>query len=245
MAALVAVAALTFSVIANASAVQAIVSNDVPPTSASGSPPANKATAAQLCDAASSQSLLPLRMAAPSPAAEALWQRGTALYDQKDFRGALAVYSQAAGLGHPRAMAVLGNMYRDGQGVPQDPYQAVKWYTQAAALGNRGAQYSLGSMYEEGEGLPRSFTRAAQLYKASARQGMLEAQLALGLSYEFGNGVPRNRRSAIYWLNQAAEQGDAGAQLYVDWLRRSYTPRCRDEAELKQYIAKRLSEYVH
>jgi TPR repeat protein len=205
-------AVLTFTIISNASAGQALVANNVPPIAALGGSPADKETAAQLRNAGP-PSLLPARMAASSPAAEALWQRGTPLYDRKDFSGALAVYSQAAGLGHPRAMAVLGNMYRDGQGVPRDPYQAVKWYTRAAALGNRGAQYSLGRMYEEGEGLPRSVTMATQLYKASARQGMPKAQLALGLSYEFGNGVSRNRRSALYWLDQAAKQGDVAAQL--------------------------------
>jgi hypothetical protein len=130
--------------------------------------------------------------------------KGTALYERNDFKGAFAVYSQAAGLGHPRAMAVLGNMYREGESVPKDPRQAVKWYTQAATRGNRGAQYLLGSMYEEGEGVPRNVANAAQLYEASARQGMPEAQFALGLSYEFAEGVPRNRRTAIYWLDQVA-----------------------------------------
>jgi TPR repeat protein len=184
-------------------------------------------------------------MAAPSPAAEALWQKGVTFYDRKDFRNALAVFSQAASLGHPRAMAVLGNMYHEGEGVPKDPRQAAKWYTEAAMRGNRGAQYSLGGMYEEGEGLPKNVAKAAQLYEASARQGMPEAQFALGLSYEFGEGVPRNRRTAIYWLDQVAKQGDGRAKWYADWLSRPDTPQFRDEAELGRYTANKVQQRMN
>jgi hypothetical protein len=187
----------------------------------------------------------PVRMTAPSPAAEALWQKGTAIYERKDYRGAFAVYSQAANLGHPRAMAVLGNMYHEGEGVPKDLAQAVKWYTEAAMRGNRGAQYSLGGMYEEGEGVAKNLPKAAQLYEASARQGMPEAQFALGLSYEFGEGVPRNRRMAIFWLDQVAKQGDGRAKWYADWLSRPDTPQFRDEAELGQYTAGKVRQRVY
>jgi TPR repeat protein len=181
-------------------------------------------------------------MTTPSPSAEALWQKGTALYDRKDYRNALAIYQQAAGLGHPRAMAVIGNMYHEGQGIPKDLGQALKWYTEAATRGNRGAQYSLGGMYEDAEGVPKNVSKAAQLYEASARQGMPEAQFALGLSYEFGEGVSRNRRTAIFWLDQAGKQGDGRAKWYADWLSRSDTPRFRDEAELGRYTESKMQQ---
>jgi TPR repeat protein len=211
----------------------------------SGTPPVNNVFAANNIRAPTSLAALPVRMTTPSPAAEALWQKGTAFYDRKDFRDAFAVYSQAAGLGHPRAMAVLGNMYREGEGVTKNPGQAVKWYTEAATRGNRGAQFSLGSMYEEGEGMPKNVAKAAQLYEASARQGMPEAQFALGLSYEFGEGVPRNRRTAIFWLDQVAKQGDGRAKWYADWLSRPDTPQFRDEAELGQYAAGKVQQRMN
>jgi TPR repeat protein len=210
-----------------------------------GAPPVNNMVAvngASTVGAAAPLPALPTRMAAPSPAAEALFQRGTTFYERKDYRGALAVYSQAADLGHPRAMAVLGNMYHDGQGVSKNLGLALKWYTEAAMRGNRGAQYSLAGMYEEGEGVAKNVPKAAQLYEASARQGMPEAQFALGLSYEFGEGVPRNRRTAIFWLDQAARQGDGRAKWNADWLSRSDTPQFRDEAQLAQYTNAKVSQ---
>jgi TPR repeat protein len=210
-----------------------------------GAPPVNNMVAvngANTVGAAAPLPALPTRMATPSPAAEALFQRGTTFYERKDYRGALAVYSQAANLGHPRAMAVLGNMYYDGQGVSKNLGLALKWYTEAAMRGNRGAQYSLAGMYEEGEGVAKNVPKAAQLYEASARQGMPEAQFALGLSYEFGEGVPRNRRTAIFWLDQAARQGDGRAKWNADWLSRSDTPQFRDEAQLAQYTNAKVSQ---
>jgi TPR repeat protein len=210
-----------------------------------GTPPVNNVVAANNVRSPAPLPALAARMATPSPAAEALWKRGNAFYDRRDFRDAFAVYSQAAGFGHPRAMAVLGNMYREGEGVTKDPGQAVKWYTEAATRGNRGAQFSLGSMYEEGEGMPKNVAKAAQLYEASARQGMPEAQFALGLSYEFGEGVPRNRRTAIFWLVQVAKQGDGRAKWYADWLSRPDTPQFRDEAELGQYTASKVRQRVY
>lgn len=183
---------------------------------------------------------LPTHVAAQS--AEALWQRGSNYYERNDFRDAMAAYRQAAKLGHPRAMAVIGNMYREGEGVPKDPVEAAKWYAQAAQLGNRGAQFSLGSMYEEGEGVPKDVARAAKLYEASARQGMPEAQFALGLSYEFGEGVPRNRRTAIFWLDQVAKQGDGRAKWFADWLSRPDTPQFRNETELGRYVDGKVNQ---
>jgi TPR repeat protein len=41
-------------------------------------------------------------------------------------------------------------MYYDGQGVPQDFFQAASWFRQAADQGDADAQYSLLRMYDEG-----------------------------------------------------------------------------------------------
>lgn len=43
-------------------------------------------------------------------------------------------------------------MYRNGEGVPQDYKQAVKWFTKSAEQGLDMAQSNLGQMYRNGEG---------------------------------------------------------------------------------------------
>jgi len=44
-------------------------------------------------------------------------------------------------------------MYDNGQGVPQDYAEAVKWYRLAADQGNANAQSNLGFMYGKGLGV--------------------------------------------------------------------------------------------
>ena len=46
-------------------------------------------------------------------------------------------------------------MYRNGEGVPQDYAQAVKWYRKAAEQGYANAQFNLGLMYTKVEGVPQ------------------------------------------------------------------------------------------
>jgi TPR repeat protein len=168
--------------------------------------------------------------------AERAWQQGSMLYDHQDYRHALTAYQEAAGLGDPRAMTVLGKMYREGQGVAVDKKQAAQWYERAAAGGSRGARFALGDMLESGEGIPRNVARAAQLYEQSARQGFPEAQFALGISYEFGQGVPRSRSTAIQWLDKAAAQGDGRAHWYSSWLQASATPQFDNPDRLRDYV---------
>ena len=52
-------------------------------------------------------------------------------------------------------------MYENGQGVPQNYAEALKWHQLAAEQGNAGAQYNLGLMYSSGQqGVPQDFLRA-------------------------------------------------------------------------------------
>ena len=52
--------------------------------------------------------------------------------------------------GHVDAQYSLGVMYENGEGVPENDAEAVKWWRFAAEQGNVGAQYNLGYMYENG-----------------------------------------------------------------------------------------------
>ena len=44
-------------------------------------------------------------------------------------------------------------MYFNGEGVPQDDAEAVRWYRLAAAQGFAEAQFTLGLMYRDGRGV--------------------------------------------------------------------------------------------
>ena len=62
--------------------------------------------------------------------------------------------------GDPSAQYILGAMYADGRGVPQDDAQAVAWFGSAADQGHVAAQSNLGVMYFNGKGVPRDYVEA-------------------------------------------------------------------------------------
>ena len=101
----------------------------------------------------------------------------------------------------------------NGNGVPQNYAEAVRWYRLAADQGDAAAQYNLGYMYDTGEGVPQNYAEAVRWYRLAADQGLATAQHTLGVSYRTGEGVPQNYAEAARWVRLAAEQGHAGAQL--------------------------------
>ena len=103
-------------------------------------------------------------------------------------------------------------MYDNGQGVPQNYAEAVKWYRLAADQGDAGAQYNLGVMYDQGRGVPQNYAEAVKWYRLAADQGDAIAQYNLGVMYDKGQGVPQNYAEAVKWYRLAADQGYAGAQ---------------------------------
>ena len=62
-------------------------------------------------------------------------------------------------------------MYANGQGVPQDYAEAVKWYRLAADQGDAYAQNNLGVMYDQGQGVPQDYVLAHMWFNLSAAQG--------------------------------------------------------------------------
>jgi TPR repeat protein len=51
-------------------------------------------------------------------------------------------------------------MYFNGQGVPQDYAEAMKWYRLAADQGAAPAQKNLGLFYANGHGVPQDYVYA-------------------------------------------------------------------------------------
>ena len=66
-------------------------------------------------------------------------------------------------------------MYRNGQGVPQDYEEAVKWYRLAADQGYASAHNNLGTMYEYGEGVLQDNVMAHMWYNIASANGHSKA----------------------------------------------------------------------
>ncbi len=65
----------------------------------------------------------------------------------------------------------LGVMYANGQGVPQDYAEAVRWYRKAADWGVPSAQNNLGAMYANGRGVTQDSVEAHMWFNLAGEQG--------------------------------------------------------------------------
>ncbi len=101
---------------------------------------------------------------------------GVAAYKRGDYATALREWRPLAEQGHAKAQYNLGQMYRNGQGVPQDYARAAKWFRKAAEQGVAVAQYNLGFMYEHGLGVTQDYAKALQWWRKAAAQGHPKAK---------------------------------------------------------------------
>ena len=138
---------------------------------------------------------------------------GLLAYKEGDYATALKECRPLAEQGDARAQFLLGKMYANGLGVPQDDKEAVIWGILAAEKGHSGAQAFLGAMYANGRGVTQDDKEAAKWYRMAAEQGLDDAQYLLGAMYEEGGGVPQDDREAVKWFRLAAEQGHNSAQV--------------------------------
>jgi len=99
------------------------------------------------------------------------FDEGLAAYNRGDYETALKEFRPLADQGDVQAQWVLGNMYRIGQGVPQNDAEAVKWYRMAAELGYVPGQVMLGAMYQFGRGVPQDVVQTLMWLNIAAAQG--------------------------------------------------------------------------
>jgi len=143
------------------------------------------------------------------------FKTGVQAYGRGDYRTALNEFRPLADQGQAQAQDYLGQMYANGQGVPQDHVEAIRWLSLAAEQSLPIAQYHLGLMYQKGRGVPQHYAQAAQWYRLAADHGHVAARASLGLLYLDGLGVPQSYEEAKHWLHLAAGQGNALAQLQL------------------------------
>ena len=114
--------------------------------------------------------------------------------------------------GNADAQNELGYLYFNGEGVPQNDYEAFKWFQKAARQGFSESYFYLGLLYSDGKVVPQDYTEALKWYKLAAENGEVAAETNIGLMYSKGRGVKQNYAEAVKWYRKAAEKGYAIAQ---------------------------------
>ncbi len=175
--------------------------------------------------------LFAIVLAFAAPVAAQDFEAGFKAYRDGDYAAALLEWRPLAEQGQARAQAMLGIIYDNGLGVPEDDAGAVKWYRMAADQGDTNGQYKLGIMYGEGQGVAVDHAEAAKWYRMAADQGDERAQASLGLMYLNGDGVPQDYVLAHMWSNLAASQEDEGAISLRELVAGRMTPEQIAEAQ--------------
>jgi TPR repeat protein len=146
----------------------------------------------------------------PVQVVQAGLEEGIAAYRRGDYQAALRELQPLAENGVPEAQLFLGIIYADGQGVAENPSEALKWLRRAAEQGSVDAQRNLGSMYFLGRQVPEDHAEAVKWYRRAAEQGDPQAQFNLGSMYSVGQGVPRDYVVAYMWCTLSAANLPAG-----------------------------------
>jgi TPR repeat protein len=90
-----------------------------------------------------------------TPACAAPPSDGLIAYGRGNYLPRAGSVFRSAKHGNAKAQTLLGFMYENGRGVPQNYVLAAEWYGRAAAQGDPGAQYLLGLMFDKGRGVPQ------------------------------------------------------------------------------------------
>ena len=136
---------------------------------------------------------------------------------------------------------VAAHMYANGDGVPKDETEAVKWYRKAAERGVALAQSQLGWMYENGSGVPKDPVEAVKWCRKAAEQGYAAAQHNLGVMYYNGTGVIKNPAQAHAWWSIAGSRGFKEAKKNLVSLEKEMTAEQKAEAmKLERELFARL-----
>jgi TPR repeat protein len=159
---------------------------------------------------------------------------------RRDRRAAAAWYRRAATSAGARsldratrldaaaAMANLGRMYREGEGVPQSWPTAIRWFTRAARRGSKEGAHILAGIYGGEAGSRAKPALELRWLRVAARRGCSDCVCALGVHAWNGRHIRRNRPRAMRLYERAAKAGDRWAMYLMGRAYREIDPPRRN-----------------
>ncbi len=133
-------------------------------------------------------------------------------FDQGKYLTALDLAQKGAEKGDPQAHTLVGRIYAEGVGVPQNLALAAQWYQRAAELGDVEGAFAYGVMLAKGQGVQKNLEAAARMFEAAAARRHPLANYNLALLFLSGQGKPENPYRAFGHMLFAAEAGVAAAE---------------------------------
>ncbi|KUY90438.1 hypothetical protein WS48_03600 [Burkholderia sp. RF7-non_BP1] len=136
--------------------------------------------------------------------------------NQRDYAGAVALWSKAAERKHWKAMVNLANAYAQGLGVDRNTERAVQITEQAMKLGIPAAYDLMGTYYMNGTGVKQDASRAFAFWQLAADKGSPSSMAYLGSKLDAAYDDPKagfwgNRKVALKMLECGFAQGNGDA----------------------------------
>ena len=147
-----------------------------------------------------------------------LYDIGLNAYKNKDYVGAIEVWSAPALKENPNALFNLGRMNMKGLGVESDPVIAVQYYEKSAKLGFKSAQFNLGLAYLKGAGVDKSIDKVMHWWQLAANSGHSGAQYNIAALLWSGKEITQNQALAMKWFRKALVNNSIEARAFIDSL---------------------------
>ena len=147
------------------------------------------------------------------------------LYIESNVDEGIKLFEKAGDLGNIGAYSTLAFMYKTGDGVTRDNFQAIKWYGKAVDKDDTAAEMDLAKLYRENEDvkdLEQSFKLYLKVAQKTAKStnswdnsSITDAILQVARSYDKGLGIVQDKTEAIKWYKKAADSGDTEAEWHL------------------------------
>jgi len=134
---------------------------------------------------------------------------------------AFAFFLEAANRGDADALCNLAVCFLHGQGVPQDPSNAIRLLGCAAEYSHATALYHLGCCAALGIGMPVQEAMGVQYWGLAANLGSHESAFNLAMCFLKGHHLPQDEEAARKWFTKAAEIKHPFALYYLGQLNKS------------------------
>ena len=155
----------------------------------------------------------PILRAAMDDAAEARLRRVVILMKDGEIEGGLNLLAPLLKQGHPRAQFLASELYRRGDGLPQNQHLSIELLKVAASQHEPSSQFALAKRLMENcsDECPQ-IMEAIALLEAASGAGYNKATEALAEIYYVGIGVAEDERKALPFIMKAAKAGLSASQ---------------------------------
>ncbi len=159
-------------------------------------------------------------------------------YGEPNYHLGLFLLQQCMQQGIPESFMILGDLYREGDGVKVDVKRAEKAYKQAIEYGHFEAYNNWAAFYLKADSDKDDVDKGLQLLHKGIRHNEVNCLSSIAICYEFGVGVPVQKEQALRFYKKAAKAGDRCAHYHVSRMLYDGEGCSKDSSEAWKWASK-------